>query len=245
MKNLLNRKFTFKSLAIIVLVALIAGTAAGAATQTVQATLATDVTIRYDGEVQRFTDSNGDRVFPLMFRGTTYLPLRAVSNMMNVPVVWDGASRTVSLGRATAGERSLFNASERHRDSHSRWSAIQGADNLPQRVDDFGAPMQAFTFGYRQTDLNSASTNLVLTLDRAYTEISLTWAVSEGGANAVYRMEMYNADTGVVISSVDLRSGAFADVTASVAGVVRLGFRGVRTSGSGSAYGWALNPMIK
>ena len=58
------------------------------------------ITITYDGEVQTMYDANGNRVIPITFNGTTYLPVRAVSNMMDVNVEWDAANNTVVLGDA-------------------------------------------------------------------------------------------------------------------------------------------------
>jgi len=245
MKNMLDRKITVRSLLTVLLIAALAVAAIGAANLTIQAALAPDVTIRYEGEVQTFLDSNGETVYPIMYKGTTYLPLRALSNMLGVPITWEGSTRTVSLGASTATARSLFNASTRHRDSHPYWSAIQGAENLPQKVDDFGVAMPEYTYGYRQTHVNSATTEMVLTLDRGYTEMSFTWVVTEG-LPSTYRLEVFNADNKVVLSSVTIEHGAYTDVTVNVTGVARLGFRTVRTTVSGgNSEAWVLNPVIK
>ena len=36
-------------------------------------------TIRYNGETQTLFDANKNRVYPITYNGTTYLPVRAVS----------------------------------------------------------------------------------------------------------------------------------------------------------------------
>ena len=95
-------RFSLKSLLIVVLIAVLAVTAIGAANTQIQASLAADITIRHNGEVQSFRDANGNPVYPIMYQGTTYLPLRAVSGMLGVPVEWEGATRTVWLGARTA-----------------------------------------------------------------------------------------------------------------------------------------------
>ncbi len=56
------------------------------------------ITIRYNGDAQTMYDANGGRVYPLTYNGSTYLPVRAVSAMLSVPVRWDGENNTVWLG---------------------------------------------------------------------------------------------------------------------------------------------------
>jgi hypothetical protein len=46
-----------------------------------------------------FKDANGHTVYPVIFNGTTYLPVRAVSSLMGEPIEWDAASKTVYIGR--------------------------------------------------------------------------------------------------------------------------------------------------
>jgi hypothetical protein len=44
-----------------------------------------------------FTDERGQRVFPLMYNGTTYLPIRAVSNLLGHVVFWSGETRSINV----------------------------------------------------------------------------------------------------------------------------------------------------
>ena len=72
--------------------------------QTVTATLRYDFTIIVDGVEQTFTDANGKRVYPLLYSGSTYLPLRAIGELMGKTVTWDGKTSTAAL---SGGEDSL------------------------------------------------------------------------------------------------------------------------------------------
>lgn len=45
------------------------------------------------------TDANGKPVDVFVYNGTTYLPVRAVSEALNIPVQWDSGTRTVYLGK--------------------------------------------------------------------------------------------------------------------------------------------------
>lgn len=45
-------------------------------------------------------DAAGNVVEPFIYQGTTFLPVRAVADALNLPVQWDGATSTVYLGTA-------------------------------------------------------------------------------------------------------------------------------------------------
>ena len=66
----------------------------------IEAWLSPDVTIELKGEILEMTDVNGDTVYPIVYNGTTYAPLRAISEALNLPVGWNGETKTVSLGYA-------------------------------------------------------------------------------------------------------------------------------------------------
>ncbi len=57
-----------------------------------------DVTVMYDFVLQTFKDANGFTVYPLNYRGSTYLPIRAISRLMDEPIEWDGAAKRISIG---------------------------------------------------------------------------------------------------------------------------------------------------
>ena len=58
------------------------------------------ITVEYNDVDQYMTDANGNQVIPITYNDTTYLPVRAVSNMLNLPVNWDQTTQTVLLGNS-------------------------------------------------------------------------------------------------------------------------------------------------
>ncbi|MBR3866743.1 MAG: NPCBM/NEW2 domain-containing protein [Butyricicoccus sp.] len=64
----------------------------------IQAYLNYGITVKLDGETQTMYDGNGKRVYPISYQGTTYVPIRAVSNMLGIDVAWDSKNYTVLLG---------------------------------------------------------------------------------------------------------------------------------------------------
>ena len=84
-------------------VSLAVGATAAGTLQEIKAYLNSGITIKYNGEAQVMTDAQGARVYPITYNGTTYVPIRAVSNMLDVKVDWDQASQTVLLGNPANG----------------------------------------------------------------------------------------------------------------------------------------------
>jgi len=74
-------------------------TFATASAQTVSVYFKPDITIQVGDREMSFYDANGKAVFPLIYQGTTYLPVRAVAALMNENIEWDGKSKTVYIGR--------------------------------------------------------------------------------------------------------------------------------------------------
>ncbi len=56
-----------------------------------------DIKITMNGTTVNPTDANGKTVEPFIIDGTTYLPVRAVSNALGANVDWDGETSTVIL----------------------------------------------------------------------------------------------------------------------------------------------------
>lgn len=57
-----------------------------------------DVLVMYDFAIQSFRDVNGKTVYPINYNGSIYLPIRAISNLMNKPVIWQGAVKKICIG---------------------------------------------------------------------------------------------------------------------------------------------------
>ena len=73
-----------RSLAIIIAVVLAFGTGAIAkdAFEIIKAQIRNDFVIEIDGEEKVFRNAEGDRVYPILHDGTTYLPLRAIGEII-------------------------------------------------------------------------------------------------------------------------------------------------------------------
>lgn len=67
-------------------------------TTTLYDVISSGVKIVVDGHRLNPTDVNGNKVEPMIYNGTTYLPVRAVANALGKAVYWDGPNYTVYLG---------------------------------------------------------------------------------------------------------------------------------------------------
>lgn len=63
----------------------------------ISATLSKEISIVYNNEIKEFYDVNGTKVYPILYQGTTYLPVRAVSSMFSIDVKWDGENNKIYL----------------------------------------------------------------------------------------------------------------------------------------------------
>ncbi len=61
-----------------------------------------DFTIVIDGDQKEFKTPSGDKVNPIVYNGSTYLPLRAIGQIMGKNVAWDSAEKKVSLAPANS-----------------------------------------------------------------------------------------------------------------------------------------------
>lgn len=67
-----------------------------------------DVKMYVDGKLTIPTDGNGNKVEPLIYDGTTYLPARALSNALtdnSKAVSWDGKTKSMYIGQAPVAEQ--------------------------------------------------------------------------------------------------------------------------------------------
>lgn len=64
----------------------------------VTVSLRSDITIMYDFEAQHFTDASGNYIYPIVYRGSTYLPIRSISGLMKQQIQWDNVTKTIFIG---------------------------------------------------------------------------------------------------------------------------------------------------
>jgi len=58
-----------------------------------------DVKVEYNRELLAFKDEKGNPVYPITYKDSTYLPIRAISGLMGEPIEWMSRAKTVYIGK--------------------------------------------------------------------------------------------------------------------------------------------------
>lgn len=89
--------------AAILMVGMGVGAFASAPLQEIKAYLNGEVKIRVNGEITPLKDAQGKTLLPITYNGTTYLPVRAISNALDIPVDYDAKAKEVIIGERLDG----------------------------------------------------------------------------------------------------------------------------------------------
>ena len=96
-KNSLIRRGCAVGLCALTLTGTLALGAMAASPSQVTAQLSPQITVEVDGVARTFYNVNGQEVQPIAYGGTTYLPIRAMGELMGKSVGWDQATLTATL----------------------------------------------------------------------------------------------------------------------------------------------------
>lgn len=101
-----SRSFLLGMMTTLLLVGLVIPGVAASIQKTI--TVSSGVSIFVDGVEMKPTDVNGNPVETFIYNGTTYVPLRAVSQYLGKAVKWDGDNWSVYIGKAPGEVQSLL-----------------------------------------------------------------------------------------------------------------------------------------
>ncbi|TCZ78113.1 hypothetical protein E0485_08260 [Paenibacillus albiflavus] len=100
---MLSKKLVATVAGLSLLVGVGSGVYAGANMQEIKAYLNGDLKIRVNGTVAQLNDAKGSAILPITYNDTTYLPVRAVANALQVAVGFDEEKQEVLLGEKVNG----------------------------------------------------------------------------------------------------------------------------------------------
>ena len=92
-----NKKVSLKTCLILCIICVLStATVFGSSTmRQIVAYLNFGLNIVVDGEVKELYDANGNRVYPISYSGSTYVPIRGIGEIFNAEVEWDSKTGSV------------------------------------------------------------------------------------------------------------------------------------------------------
>lgn len=100
-----SKRFTALALALALVLSLTTGaSAAQPKAEQVAASISYNITVEFNGEAKALSNVNGQQVYPVLYGGTTYVPIRAIGYLLGLKVDWDQATRTVLLDKPSYNE---------------------------------------------------------------------------------------------------------------------------------------------
>lgn len=73
------------------------GVMADSLVKSIKADQRKDIAVTKSYQKQWLRDGNGKTVYPIMYEGNTYLPLRNISDLVGAEVTWDGANKSINI----------------------------------------------------------------------------------------------------------------------------------------------------
>ncbi|MCM3629371.1 copper amine oxidase N-terminal domain-containing protein [Paenibacillus glycanilyticus] len=86
-----------------------AGVYAGTNMEKISAFLNHSIGFKINGSTYIPKDENGNKLSPITYHDTTYLPVRALSNALNTPIQYDSKTNTIYIGTSTTDQWVLTN----------------------------------------------------------------------------------------------------------------------------------------
>ncbi len=232
-----------KTFVLFLALALVLGAGIGAVAVTgstkISALLSYETKVVYNGVEQSFADAKGNPVYPITYNGTTYLPLRAVANMMGENrIAYDGTTKTVTLG---AVERQPVKLTTRGNSGGTKYSwVIKDAAELNITG---GDATQTFESGIQWSIWNGSYSvgkeRLVYCDVAGMSSVTFTaWADIDS------EIRVYDQDYKVV-TSFKLAKGSMVSKTVDITGLSKIAFGADSQSITDEGTMKILDPTVK
>lgn len=128
-----NKKFNIKSFTLGVCLALVLTSTITVMAQTIDVFMG-GIKVYWEGVEKTLRDSKGDKVEPILYNGTTYVPLRAMSNLMGKDVDWNQNEKAVYVGKKPTMKTYSLKDMEKNINGSSYWYDRTYKFNLKNEV---------------------------------------------------------------------------------------------------------------
>lgn len=167
----------------------------------------TGVTIYVDGVEMKPTDANGNPVETFVYNGTTYVPLRAVSQSLGENVQYDGATQSVYIGDDPRMTNYLVEVCPPY-DKNGYYEKAFSMDGVSY-------PANGFYFGYSEKDY------ALYNLNGKYSYLTITMGHRDG--HSKYESGIVFYVDGKMVQNITLEKECLArEVTIPLNGALQL-----------------------
>ncbi|MDP4180464.1 MAG: stalk domain-containing protein [Bacillota bacterium] len=200
----------------------------------ITATLKPDIKVVIDGSLTTFKNSSGTEVYPIIYEGTTYLPLRAIGGVMNKAVDWDGNTQTVYLGERNGNGKPIALMTEKLSGSNDGSKVVDPAA-LTFKVGDIVKEDKTFSSAIKIKSINSAERECDINLGAQYS--TLTTSLYYAGSEAA-TLEIRNPDSDLVYMTKKVEPNTWVSVEPiNIQGASKIQFSAIGGLGdNGTAY---------
>lgn len=193
----------------------------------IQAYLNNGIRLVLHGELFEAKAPDGTKQVPITYRGSTYLPLRAVAEAVGLEVTWDANTNTAYLGEV-GGEIA------KDAITYTRVTpefAPSGSDlyKLASRTPEYlnRAPDRTFEYGYSGTPGYQAGISLFVQTNYEYDKFKATFWVDEekdeyGEYLQLYPSISFTDENGVLVQRMDVEFGNLYEVEVDIKDVQQL-----------------------
>jgi len=130
-------------------------------------------------------DSNGTTVEPFIYNGSTYVPLRAISEALGVKVDWDGDTQTINMyDNILPDETYLLDVCPPYETHDASWSGSYGCYTYyASEAESFSMAGEKYTNGMTLAGNDSNNTYALFNLNGKYKSIDMVIAPIDGVQN--------------------------------------------------------------
>jgi hypothetical protein len=186
-------------------------------------------------------DKTPDVKKPFIVDGSTYVPLRVVSEILGTPIEWDGANNAVVLGQKVDGEP-LPAPSSIDKDVSDK---LVNNEDMVIGGKSYGSKgTKIYTNNYAAIIRKPLVTTVKYDLNAQYSTLTVTLGMDDKDNSDATRTISFKDQDGKVIKQLVLSKGAVQEaVKLSVKGVLQLSVE-ISNIDSGRAYIDLINPVL-
>jgi len=182
---------------------------------------------------------NGTKNVPssLVYEGTTYIPIRMVSNMLDIPIQWDGKNQAVLVGTSVYSGKYLTDLAPSYK-----------TNNVYVNSDEVTISEQKYTKTLKFKSNLKKSYEIHYDLNSQYSELTFMYSSISGEGY----FEIFDENDNLLWTAYAVRNVGMNDVTIDMTGMLTLKIKYTDTlnvqdgwAGAPVLYSGIANPLLK